>query len=176
MKRSFLETLFEAPPTSRASPKDYDPKMQHERLSWAVHSASCQHVGNFNTYYHMSLEQFEGIVRHCGISAWKVCHQSEQCNSHGPGGGAREICVHSSNFIRRKNQKFGTDFSCLNCKRQACVQRRSGCYCELWSLAIRWHCNSAWMRNKICQIQAAQQLPWNFCTLCFLCGRVSCAQ
>ena len=76
MKRSFLETLFEAPPTSRASPKDYDPKMQHERLSWAVHSASCQHVGNFNTYYHMSLEQFEvlyaivgSVLERCAIKA-----------------------------------------------------------------------------------------------------------
>lgn len=43
----------------RASPKDYDPQMNHERLSWAVHSASCQHIGNFHIYYHMTLVQFE---------------------------------------------------------------------------------------------------------------------
>ena len=76
MKRSFLETLFEAPPTSRASPKDYDPKMQHERVSWAVHSASCQHIGNFYSYYHMTLEKFEilytmvgPVLERCAIKA-----------------------------------------------------------------------------------------------------------
>ena len=62
MKRnSLLDTLFGTPKKMRASPKDYDPQMNYERLSWEAHAASCQHIGNFNTYYHMSQMQFETL-------------------------------------------------------------------------------------------------------------------
>ena len=131
MKRSFLETLFEAPPTSRASRKDYDPKMQHERLSWAVHSASCQHVGNFNTYYHMSLEQFEVLYAIVGSVLERCAIKASNATRMGPVEGRVKFACTLRILFGEKIKKFGTDFSCLNCKRQACVQRRSGCYCEL---------------------------------------------
>jgi hypothetical protein len=60
MKRNFFNA-FCFGDHERASPKDYDPLMNHERLSWAVHSASCQHIGNFQIYYHMTLVQFEAL-------------------------------------------------------------------------------------------------------------------
>ena len=61
MKRSFLNSLIGPSKKVRASPKDYDPNMNFERLSWESHAASCQHIGNFNTYYHMSPTQFETL-------------------------------------------------------------------------------------------------------------------
>jgi len=61
MKRSFFCSLFGQPKKVRASPKDYDPNMNFERLTWESHAASCQHIGNFNTYYHMSQTQFETL-------------------------------------------------------------------------------------------------------------------
>ena len=62
MKRSsVLDFLFGAPTKMRASPKDYDPGMNQERLGWEVHAASCEYIGNFNTYYHMSKLQFETL-------------------------------------------------------------------------------------------------------------------
>jgi hypothetical protein len=61
MQRALLDSLIAVPKRMRASPKDYDPNMGNERLSWEVHAASCEHIGNFNTYYHMSVLQFETL-------------------------------------------------------------------------------------------------------------------
>ncbi len=62
MKRCcVLDCLFGATAKMRASPKDYVPNMNQQRLSWEVHAASCEHIGNFNTYYLMSQSQFETL-------------------------------------------------------------------------------------------------------------------
>ena len=88
MKRSYvLDCLFGAPAKMRASPKDYDPNMNQERLSWEVHAASCEHIGNFNTYYHMSQLQFETMyamvgatLERCPIKAKNSAFLRGQCS------------------------------------------------------------------------------------------------
>ena len=50
----------------RASPKDYDPYFKNQRLSWVHHLASCNEIGNFELYYHMSPENFNILFDMCG--------------------------------------------------------------------------------------------------------------
>jgi hypothetical protein len=85
MKRScVLDILFEAPKLKRASPKDYDPNMNHERLSWAVHAASCEHIGNFNTYYHMSQFQFVTLYEMVGATLERCPIKGNNATPMGP--------------------------------------------------------------------------------------------
>jgi hypothetical protein len=85
MKRiPFFQSLFGAPQKMRASPKDYDPNMNLERLSWEVHAASCEHIGNFNTYYHMSKLQFETLYSIVGIALERCPIKGQNATPMGP--------------------------------------------------------------------------------------------
>jgi hypothetical protein len=85
MKRCcVIDSLFEAPAKMRASPKDYDPNMNQQRLSWDVHAASCEHIGNFKTYYHMSQLQFETLYVMVGATLERCPIKAKNGTPMGP--------------------------------------------------------------------------------------------
>ena len=45
----------------RKRARDRDPFRKWNRFSWPVHLASCVHLGTFETFYHMSPDDFEAL-------------------------------------------------------------------------------------------------------------------
>jgi hypothetical protein len=46
---------------SRKQVRDRDPQRQWLRLSWANHVSSCVHLGTFESFYHMTPDDFETL-------------------------------------------------------------------------------------------------------------------